>query len=99
MANERITDRAAWYDKTADLPADKETKIKVTKQQSGALSDGYEKLKVPEDKTAKPLTLASTRDSVGSKWPGPGKQLHGKASPTSPGDCLCVAPNRELKAK
>ena len=100
MANERISSREAFYNKLPELPQRDGTEIKVTKQGTGILTDGYTSIKTP--------VLVSgydpdEHDDVGGKWPGPkgrvGTVLHGKSSPASHGDVVVVAPNKELHAK
>lgn len=78
---------------------DAQSKVKMTPKGKGMLTDGFTKLSLPEDKSPKPLQLKATRDSVGAKWPGPGKQLHGKASPSSKESFVRVAHNKEFQAK
>lgn len=95
-------DRADWYDRSpaASRPDRDATSIKVTKQDKGIMANGYSNLPKPEDKTTKPLHLASTRDNVSGPFKlGPGNQHKGKASPTISSDCVYVKPNKEMKAK
>ena len=97
---ERSVDRATWYDRNAEPPQHEQSKVKISSKGAGQLADGYSKLATPEDKTGKHLQLKSDRDSVGSRWrPGPGKQLHGKASPGSKESFVRVAANKELRGK
>ncbi len=99
VMNQNQKDRAGWYDQKANQPENQETKISASSKAKGELADGFRKVKTPEDKTGKPQTLKSTRDSVGAKWPGPGKMLHGKASPSSKESFIRVAKNKEFQAK
>lgn len=63
-----IIDREAWYDRQADLPADKETQIKIAPKPAGELADGYSKIKTPELKESGHQQTKSERASVGGPW-------------------------------
>lgn len=99
----KTTDRLNYkhdlYDELGEAAYQEATKIKIAPKDKGILSVGFSKPNVPEDKTPKHLQLASTRDRVGSKWPGPGKKLHGKASPSSEESFMRQAKNKEQSGR
>lgn len=96
--NIRVQERREYYDGLP--PPDKATSIKTSKKAAGALSSGFNKLDMPQDKPAKVPHITSERDHVGSPWkPGPGKQHHGKASPANHGDAVKVGKNHVTQGK
>lgn len=96
-------ERSAKVEDMAEAYRESQSKVTVTAAGKGMLTSGFTKLSLPEDKSPKPLQLKSTRDSVGSAWPGPkgrvGKTLSGKASPSSAESFIKVAHNKEFQAR
>jgi hypothetical protein len=77
-------DRAAWYDRESKAPdrPDAPT-IRMSKSNKDKLSLGYTKLATPSQSLQGHAQTKADRNRVGSKWPGPGKKLHGRSSPAT----------------